>query len=91
MAEGSGLRAALQGGLGGHADVRADDPGLCEPGSGRGGFDTAALAKLSGSHVGLGIMRERALGIRADLSITSQPDTGSQVRLCLPHQERNLA
>ena len=55
------------------------------------GFDTAALAKLSGSHVGLGIMRERALRIRAELSITSQPDTGSQVRLCLPHQERNLA
>ncbi|MDO4907990.1 type IV pili methyl-accepting chemotaxis transducer N-terminal domain-containing protein [Neisseria sp.] len=54
------------------------------------GFDTGRLNELSGSHVGLGIMRERALRINARLEIDSQPGSHTLIRLTLPQQERVL-
>lgn len=54
------------------------------------GFDTAKLHALSGSHVGLGIMRERAQRIHAQFDLQSQPQQGTQISLRLPEHERVL-
>ncbi len=54
------------------------------------GFDTAALSTLSGSHVGLNIMRERALRIHAELELVSEPQQYTRITLTLPQQERIL-
>lgn len=54
------------------------------------GFDPASLDKLSGGHIGLNIMRERALRIHARLDLDSQPGQYTQVRLTLPQEERIL-
>lgn len=55
------------------------------------GFDPADLVKQSGSHVGLNIMRERALRIHARLELTSSAQGGhTRVCLTLPQQERVL-
>ncbi|WP_373706755.1 ATP-binding protein, partial [Neisseria dentiae] len=54
------------------------------------GFDTGRLNELSGNHVGLGIMRERALRINARLELDSQPGSHTLIRLTLPQQERVL-
>ncbi|STZ75760.1 histidine kinase [Bergeriella denitrificans] len=55
------------------------------------GFDTGRLNTLSGEHVGLGIMQERARRIRAVLNVESQPQQGTTVVLLLPHSERSAA
>lgn len=62
--------------------MRIDDDGR--------GFDLDMLQQLSGSHVGLGIMRERALRIKAQFDIQSSPVAGTQVCLILPRDERVL-
>lgn len=54
------------------------------------GFDTGRLNALSGSHVGLNIMRERAKRIHACLNIESEPERYTQVSLTLPKEERIL-
>lgn len=54
------------------------------------GFDAGRLNELSGSHVGLNIMRERALRINARLTLDSQPGSHTLIRLTLPQQERIL-
>lgn len=54
------------------------------------GFDLDSLDLLSGSHVGLGIMRERALRIKAQFDLQSKPYRGTQIRLVLPKNERIL-
>ncbi|RRD90197.1 type IV pili methyl-accepting chemotaxis transducer N-terminal domain-containing protein [Conchiformibius steedae] len=52
------------------------------------GFDTRR--PLASSHVGLGIMRERARRIRAELDIQSHPNRYTRIRLTLPQSERIL-
>ena len=47
------------------------------------GFDPDAVS-ASGDHFGLQGMRERAAGLRATLSVTSSPDTGTAVHLTVP-------
>ncbi|QEY26037.1 type IV pili methyl-accepting chemotaxis transducer N-terminal domain-containing protein [Neisseria zalophi] len=54
------------------------------------GFDTVSLETLSGNHVGLQIMRERARRIHAQLKLDSQPNQYSRISLILPKQERIL-
>ncbi|WP_244958844.1 type IV pili methyl-accepting chemotaxis transducer N-terminal domain-containing protein [Neisseria shayeganii] len=55
------------------------------------GFDPADLSKQSGGHVGLNIMRERALRIHARLELDSSAGGGcTRVCLTLPQQERIL-
>ncbi|MDO5356763.1 MAG: type IV pili methyl-accepting chemotaxis transducer N-terminal domain-containing protein [Conchiformibius sp.] len=54
------------------------------------GFEPSRLQEGSGSHVGLGIMRERAQRINAVWVLESAPDTGTCVRITLPHTERIL-
>ena len=54
------------------------------------GFDAEHLENLSGNHVGLNIMRERAGRIRARLTLQSQPGQ-TRIRLFLPAQERHPA
>ncbi|MDO4693615.1 MAG: type IV pili methyl-accepting chemotaxis transducer N-terminal domain-containing protein [Eikenella sp.] len=55
------------------------------------GFDPADLSKQSGNHVGLNIMRERALRIHARLELDSSAGGGhTRVCLTLPQQERIL-
>ncbi|MGF6148511.1 Nitrate/nitrite sensor protein narX [Kingella potus] len=54
------------------------------------GFDAEHLEKLSGNHVGLNIMKERAARIRAQLNLASQPGQ-TRIRLILPAQERHPA
>ena len=54
------------------------------------GFDVERLHLLAGNHVGLHIMRERAKRIRAELSIESQENHATRVRLVLPECERML-
>lgn len=51
------------------------------------GFDAEHLENISGSHVGLNIMRERASRIRARLRFESRPGR-TQIRLSLPQDER---
>ena len=52
------------------------------------GFDINHIKKLSGNHVGLGIMQERALRIHAHLVLDSQPEQYTRISLTLPQQER---
>ena len=52
------------------------------------GFNLQHLHKLSGEHVGLGIMQERARRINANLDIQSQPEQGTTVTLTLPQHKR---
>ena len=54
------------------------------------GFVVADLVHLPDSHVGLNIMRERALRIHARLELDSRPQEYTQIKLTLPHEERNL-
>lgn len=55
------------------------------------GFDPTKLAEQSGSHVGLNIMRERALRIHARLELDSSAGGGyTRICLTLPQQERIL-
>jgi PAS domain S-box-containing protein len=48
---------------------------VCDDGC---GFDAA---RIPPDHLGLGIMRERAAGIDAELAIDSQPDVGTQIKV----------
>ena len=48
------------------------------------GFDTAAQRSADSLHVGLGIMRERASGIGANVAVHSQPGLGTTMRITLP-------
>ncbi|HEX8987633.1 MAG TPA: type IV pili methyl-accepting chemotaxis transducer N-terminal domain-containing protein [Rhodocyclaceae bacterium] len=52
------------------------------------GFDPQGMAKDGGSHVGIGIMRERAHRIGARLDIDAAPGRGTCVTLILPQGER---
>ncbi len=54
------------------------------------GFSAEPSDSPTGTHVGLNIMRERALRIRADLKLSSRPGQ-TEVCLTLPQQERTLA
>ena len=45
------------------------------------GFDTGRLNDSEGSHIGLGIMQERARRIHAELSVQSQAGQGTQITL----------
>lgn len=54
------------------------------------GFDAEHLENLSGNHIGLNIMRERAGRIRAQLTLQSQPGQ-TRIRLTLPARERHPA
>ena len=54
------------------------------------GFDAEHLENLSGNHVGLNIMRERAARIRAGLILQSQPGQ-TRITLTLPARERHPA
>ncbi|SNB72928.1 histidine kinase [Kingella negevensis] len=54
------------------------------------GFDLARLENLSGSHVGLNIMRERALRIHAHFEIKSALQEHTVIHLTLPKKERVL-
>jgi len=54
------------------------------------GFNLQHLHKLSGEHVGLGIMQERARRIRAVLEIASEAGVGTKISLTLPKEERTL-
>ncbi|MFV2028740.1 type IV pili methyl-accepting chemotaxis transducer N-terminal domain-containing protein [Neisseria sp. S1] len=54
------------------------------------GFDTARLKQISGEHVGLGIMHERARRIHAELNIQSRVTEGTEITLTLPHHERTV-
>lgn len=58
---------------------------ICDNGT---GFDTNRLKNLSGEHVGLGIMHERARRIQAALDIQSQPEQGTCITLTLPQNKR---
>ncbi|WP_416192444.1 histidine kinase [Neisseria sp. CCUG12390] len=55
------------------------------------GFDTQAIDSLSGEHVGLGIMQERARRIDAVLNVESQPGKGTTVTLVLPQHKRTTS
>ncbi|MCF7521290.1 histidine kinase [Neisseria sp. ZJ106] len=55
------------------------------------GFDTGGLSSISGEHVGLGIMQERARRINAGLSVQSQLGHGTTVTLILPQQKRTAS
>ena len=55
------------------------------------GFDPAHLDTLSGEHVGMGIMRERAQRIHAELEVSSKPDEGTTVTLTLPKHKRTFS
>ena len=52
------------------------------------GFDVNHIQNLSGSHVGLGIMKERALRIHAHLALDSQLGKYTRISLTLPQEER---
>lgn len=55
------------------------------------GFDPAALDSLGEAHVGVNIMRERALRIDAQLHLKSAPGAGTEVQLRLPRAQRRAA
>lgn len=55
------------------------------------GFDTAIIDGMSGEHVGLGIMQERARRIDAVLTVESQPAQGTTVTLVLPQHKRTAS
>jgi two-component system nitrate/nitrite sensor histidine kinase NarX len=48
------------------------------------GFDPARVLEEGGSHVGIGIMRERAHRIGARLELDAAPGRGACVTLVLP-------
>ena len=48
------------------------------------GFDPEAVMRLPGEHLGLIGMKERAEGLRADLTVDSAPDKGSRIMLRVP-------
>lgn len=52
------------------------------------GFGTERLAAMSSSHVGIGIMHERARRIHAELGITSAPEQGTTITLTLHENKR---
>ena len=52
-------------------ELRIHDDGI--------GFD---LDQTSSGHYGLGMMRERAEAVGAQLSVTSQPDHGTEFTIC---------
>lgn len=54
------------------------------------GFDTEKLKHLDNSHVGFGIMNERAQRIHAKLSIESRLNRYTCIIVCLPKTERIL-
>ncbi len=51
------------------------------------GFESVIVAQHSETHVGLHIMRERAMRLAAQLSITTRPGTGVKVELVLPRAD----
>jgi two-component system nitrate/nitrite sensor histidine kinase NarX len=55
------------------------------------GFDPDSLSKLSESHVGVHIMRERAQRIGAHLHLSGAPGAGAEVLLHLPREHRRAA
>jgi two-component system nitrate/nitrite sensor histidine kinase NarX len=55
------------------------------------GFDGAAVCAAHDTHVGLHIMRERALHIHAELAIESRLGAGATVRLHVPSAYRRAA
>ncbi|MDE2597994.1 MAG: type IV pili methyl-accepting chemotaxis transducer N-terminal domain-containing protein [Rhodocyclaceae bacterium] len=56
------------------------------------GFDTGEVnARSDKQHIGLNIMRERAVRMHAELSIESTAGSGTRVRLTLPQSERQAA
>ena len=55
------------------------------------GFDPAHLDTLSGEHVGMGIMRERAQRIHAKLEVSSKPAEGTTVTLTLRKHKRTFS
>jgi len=54
------------------------------------GFRMDDIRQGDENHIGLNIMRERAARLHAELEMTSQPGTGTTVRLVLPHSERSV-
>ncbi|PWF41770.1 type IV pili methyl-accepting chemotaxis transducer N-terminal domain-containing protein [Massilia glaciei] len=55
------------------------------------GFDPDKLAGLGDSHVGIDIMRERAVRIDATLALRSAPGVGTTIELTLPRAQRRAA
>ncbi|MFY9329158.1 MAG: type IV pili methyl-accepting chemotaxis transducer N-terminal domain-containing protein [Georgfuchsia sp.] len=67
-----------------NVDMRCDDvPRISVHDNGKG-FDLAQVVEEGGSHVGIGIMRERAHRIGARLEIDAAPGRGTCVTLVLP-------
>lgn len=54
------------------------------------GYCAAGISSQEENHIGLHIMRERAKRLHALLQLSSQPGTGTIVRLTLPHAERSI-
>jgi two-component system NarL family sensor kinase len=52
------------------------------------GFNRLDVARRGG--LGLVSMEERALSIGAQLNVTSSPEAGTEVRLCVPLQEQDV-
>jgi len=48
------------------------------------GFDPVSVISTPGEHLGLIGMKERAEGLGANISVTSTPGEGTQVKLILP-------
>lgn len=48
------------------------------------GFDPEAVMRLPGEHLGLIGMKERAEGLKADLTVDSAPNKGARIMLCVP-------
>ncbi|MBI3686084.1 MAG: sensor histidine kinase [Actinobacteria bacterium] len=75
-----------------HADVDAADISLTVDGEavvstvrdGGAGFDPAAVRSVSGRHVGLGLLRERARLAGGSLEVDSRPGAGTCLTLRLP-------
>ncbi len=55
------------------------------------GFDARGMVEPDSSHVGLRIMRERAMGINAQATVVSEPGAGTTVRIELPKAQAALA
>jgi PAS domain S-box-containing protein len=53
------------------------------------GFNTGNIA--APGHYGLGMMLERAEAVKAQLTVTSQPGSGTEVRLCWPGASKKEA
>ena len=59
--------------IGGEHHILIEDDGI--------GFDEGKIKPDGGEHLGLGILRDRARQINADLTIDSEPDEGTRVTL----------